>query len=60
MGHIADSEPARGSTGVFESGYAPYERLPDQPHYLPTIAFVDGTLEQAREEIDAIIGLAHG
>lgn len=60
MGHIADSEPARGSTGVFESGYAPYERLPEQPHYLPTIAFVDGTLERAKDEIDAVIALAHG
>ena len=28
FGHIADSEPGRGSTGVFESGYAPYEPLP--------------------------------
>lgn len=38
MGHICDSEPPRGSTGVFESGSAPYERLPDTPTYTPTFA----------------------
>ncbi|MBK8019955.1 MAG: hypothetical protein IPK19_00695 [Chloroflexi bacterium] len=60
MGHICDGEASRGSTGVFESGYAAYERLPDEPHYLPTLAFVDGTLEAAQEEIDAVIALARG
>ncbi|MBE2270978.1 MAG: hypothetical protein IAE80_22265 [Anaerolinea sp.] len=60
MGHIADSEPSRGSTGVFESGYAPYERMPAQPHYLPTIAFVDGTLERSQHEIDSVIARARG
>lgn len=58
MGHICDGEASRGSTGVFESGYAPYERLPDQPHYIPTLAFVDGTLSGARDEIEAVIALA--
>jgi hypothetical protein len=58
FGHICDGEPSRGSTGVFESGYAAYERLPDKPHYVPTLAFVDGTLENARDEIDAVIELA--
>ncbi len=58
MGHICDSEPSRGSTGVFESGYAPYERMPDLPFYLPSIPFVDGTLAGARDEIDAVIALA--
>jgi hypothetical protein len=58
MGHICDGEASRGSTGVFESGYAPYERLPDKPFYLPTLAFVDGTLEGAREEIESVIEIA--
>lgn len=58
MGHICDGEASRGSTGVFESGYVPYERLPDAPHYLPTLAFVDGTLANAKAEIDAVIMLA--
>lgn len=58
MGHICDGEASRGSTGVFESGYAPYERLPDKPFYLPTLAFVDGTLAGAQAEIEAVIALA--
>ncbi|MCC7207975.1 MAG: hypothetical protein IT323_11760 [Anaerolineae bacterium] len=58
FGHICDGEPSRGSTGVFESGNAAYERLPDKPHYAPTLAFVDGTLENARDEIDAVIEVA--
>lgn len=58
MGHICDGEASRGSTGVFESGYAPYERLPDKPFYIPTLAFVDGTLDGARDEIEAVIALA--
>ncbi|MBL8166235.1 MAG: hypothetical protein JNJ61_29900, partial [Anaerolineae bacterium] len=60
MGHICDGEASRGSTGVFESGYAPYERVPDKPFYLPTLAFVDGTLAGARDEIDAVIASARG
>ncbi|MBI5667939.1 MAG: hypothetical protein HZC41_08005 [Chloroflexi bacterium] len=59
MGHICDGEASRGSTGVFESGYALYERLPDKPFYIPTLAFVDGTLENARDEIEAVIALTN-
>jgi hypothetical protein len=55
IGHICDGEPSRGSTGVFESGYSPYEPLPDVETYIPTIAFVDGTLDHAKPEIEAII-----
>ncbi len=58
IGHICDGEASRGSTGVFEAGYAPYERLPDDPLYIPTLAFVDGTLTGARDEIEAVIALA--
>jgi hypothetical protein len=58
FGHICDGDPSRGSTGVFESGYSPYARLPDLPHYLPTLAFVDGTLHNAREEVEAVIARA--
>ncbi len=58
MGHICDSDPSRGSTGVFESGYSAYQRLPDDPMYLPTLAFVDGTLDRARAEVEAVIQLA--
>jgi hypothetical protein len=58
MGHICDSDPSRGSTGVFESGYSDYQRLPDDPMYIPTLAFVDGTLDRARAEVEAVIKLA--
>jgi hypothetical protein len=55
MGHICDSEPSRGSTGVFEAGYSDYQRLPDDDMYIPTLAFVDGTLDQATAEVEAVI-----
>jgi hypothetical protein len=58
MGHICDSEPSRGSTGVFESGYAAYAPLPRDEMYLPTIAFVDGTLERAPDAVEAVIETA--
>jgi hypothetical protein len=56
--HIADSEPSRGSTGVFESGFALYDPLPLEEMYLPTIAFVDGTLGKSPDKIEAIIDKA--
>jgi hypothetical protein len=59
IGHICDGDPSRGSTGVFESGYSPYAPLPDTPTYIPTIAFVDGTLERAQPAIQAIIERAN-
>ncbi len=58
MGHICDSEPSRGSTGVFESGYTAYQPLPRDEMYIPTIAFVDGTLDQAPAEVEAVIEAA--
>ena len=58
MGHICDSEPSRGSTGVFESGYTAYAPLPRDEMYLPTIAFVDGTLDGAPAAVDAVIETA--
>lgn len=58
IGHICDSEPGRGSTGVFEWGYTPYMPLPDHKPYIPTIAFTDGTLEKAKPEIERVIATA--
>lgn len=55
FGHICEGDPSRGSTGVFESGCAPYAPLPDRAPYLATIAFVDGTLEGARAEVERIL-----
>jgi hypothetical protein len=59
IGHICDSEPGRGSTGVFEAGYRPYSRLPERTPYITTIAFVDNTLASARAEIEALLALAN-
>lgn len=58
FGHICDSEPSRGSTGVFEWGYNPYKPLPDHDPYITTIAFTDGTLHNAQSEVEAAIGRA--
>jgi len=55
FGHICEGDPSRGSTGVFESGYAPYAPVLDEPAILPTLAFVDGTLERARPEIERVL-----
>ncbi|MGQ9848686.1 MAG: DUF6259 domain-containing protein [Aggregatilineaceae bacterium] len=55
FGHICEGDPSRGSTGVFESGYAPYRPLPFDGIHIPTIAFVDGTLERAQASVEAVI-----
>ncbi len=57
-GHIADSEPGRGSTGVFEWGYRPYAPMPERAPYIPTLAFTDGTLAAAHATIDEVIARA--
>lgn len=55
VAHLLEAEPSRGSTGVHERGYAPYARRPLTKEYIPTVAFVDGTLEKAKNEIDLVI-----
>ncbi|HML20646.1 MAG TPA: endo alpha-1,4 polygalactosaminidase [Aggregatilinea sp.] len=55
FGHICEGDPNRGSTGVFESGCATYVPLPDRVPYLATIAFVDGTLEGSRAELERVV-----
>lgn len=57
-GHLADSEPGRGSTGVFEWGYRPYAPQPEHLPFIQTLAFTDGTLAAAPAEIDAVIARA--
>lgn len=54
-GHLADSEPGRGSTGVFEWGYRPYAPQPERPPFIQTLAFTDGTLATAKATIDDVI-----
>ncbi|PLS01051.1 DUF6259 domain-containing protein [Neobacillus cucumis] len=59
MAHLLEAEPSRGSTGVHEKGYTNYERKPLSKEYIPTIAFVDGTLEKAKKEIDEVLKVSH-
>ena len=58
--HLSAGDPSRGSTGVHELGRAPFAAAPGAPHIIPTLTVVDGTLEHAREQVDAMIAAAHG
>jgi hypothetical protein len=54
FGHLCEGEP-RGLTGVHEFGVHHSDAWSDAPGYLPTVAFQDGTLEQARDRIEALL-----
>ncbi len=49
-------DPSRLSTGVHELGTNPTWRTPLRKGILPTLAIVDGTLDNAPEKVDLIIG----
>ncbi|MDJ0785917.1 MAG: hypothetical protein QNK05_03870 [Myxococcota bacterium] len=51
FGHLCEGEP-RGRTGVHEFGAYASDAWSGEPGYLPTVAFQDGTLEHAREELE--------
>jgi hypothetical protein len=51
FGHLCEGEP-RGLTGVHEFGVHVSDAWHGGPGYLPTLAFQDGTLEQARAELE--------
>ena len=51
FGHLCEGEP-RGRTGVHEFGVYTSDAWRGEAGYLPTLAFQDRTLEQAREEIE--------
>jgi hypothetical protein len=55
FGHICEGDPSRGSTGVFESGYAPYAPPGADTMVIPTLAVVDGSLEESRLEIENVV-----
>lgn len=59
VAHLLEAEPSRGSTGVHELGYCQYEPRQLKEEYIPTIAFVDGTFEQAKAEFDKVIDMAN-
>lgn len=48
-------DPSRNSTGVNEAGYLKYKRVKDSPYLIPSLIVVDGTLENAPDEVDAVI-----
>jgi hypothetical protein len=57
--HLSMGEPSRGSTGVHELGHIPYNRKDlDEMFDIPTLAFVDGTIENAASELKRVIGAA--
>ncbi len=47
--HLSAGDPSRGSTGVHELGYNPFQLSPDVEHVLPTLTVVDGTIANAPE-----------
>lgn len=55
LAHLLEAEPSRGSTGVHELGHRPYEPKPLERAFIPTIAFVDGTFENSRDELNRVI-----
>jgi len=58
LAHLLEAEPSRGSTGVHELGHRPYEPRPLEEASIPTIAFVDGTFEGSKDELDEVIDRA--
>jgi hypothetical protein len=58
VAHLLDQEPSRGSTGVHELGHKPYELAQTEEGVIPTVAFVDGTLDTAKDQVEAVIAQA--
>jgi hypothetical protein len=48
-------DPSRNSTGVNEAGYLKYKRVQDSPYLIPSLIVVDGTLENAPDEVENVI-----
>lgn len=55
FGHLRWGDPSRGSSGVHEQGYVPFQLAPDHPAWLPTLTVVDGTLERAPEKVQRVL-----
>ncbi len=57
--HLSMGEPSRGSTGVHELGHIPYNADDLNKMFdIPTLAFVDGTIENAGRELERVIRAA--
>lgn len=52
---LGENEPSRSCPGVQHYGTLPL-RLRRSPEYIPTLSFVDGTLEASRTLIEKVIG----
>lgn len=57
--HLSAGDPSRGSTGVHELGYNPFQLAPDEQHLLPTLTVVDGTIARAAEGVERVIAQAN-
>ncbi len=57
--HLSLGEPSRGSTGVHELGFVPYD-LSDllDTFDLPTVSFVENTYQSAPQKVEAVIAAA--
>jgi hypothetical protein len=53
--HLSAGDPSRGSTGVHELGYSPFQLAPDEQHIIPTLTIVDGTLARGADGVDQVI-----
>jgi len=57
--HLSHPAPGRGSSGVHESGFSPFDpgtlSLPVQPGLIPTLTVVDDTFTAHRAEMAAVI-----
>ncbi len=57
FGHLGTGDPSRGSTGCFEWGYNyKTQKVPFRKGIIPTVTIVDGTIENAPEKVEDIIG----
>jgi hypothetical protein len=53
--HLCLGDPSRSSTGVHELGTNPVHRAPVRRGIIPTVTIVDGTLDQAAANVEAIL-----
>lgn len=60
IGHLADGTPGPGSTGVHEAGYHRGPRPTPTFGHIPTLGFVDDTLERYAAEVAAVCRAAAG
>ncbi len=56
--HLSAGDPSRNSSGVHEAGEVPFRLAPDEPHVIPTLTVVDGTIARAPEAVERIIAQA--